>query len=293
VTNPFIRFWILLRSIPSRIAGVFIGIRDYFSEKQVESTFGESLEKAFTSPADLVPHINSLRRHLTRAVLYLAVATGLSFLFFDEIFALLARPLEGGVSALRGIEITEGVGTVMRIALMTGFAVSFPLLVLEIWMFIAEGLSGRERRVGCTAIPAATLLFLGGMAFAYFALLPTAIPFLLNFMGITIEPRPSNYIGFVTSLMFWIGVAVEFPLVIYVLARLNWVQASTLARQWRLAVVVIAIASAFITPTVDPVNMSLVMFPMIILYFFSVALAWFAQRGKQPVKTVPKRKDRR
>jgi sec-independent protein translocase protein TatC len=103
------------------------------------------------------------------------------------------------------------------------------------------------------------------------------LPFLLNFMGITTIPRPSSYISFVTAMMFWLGVAFEFPLVIFLLAKLGLVRASFLAKQWRLAVVIMAIISAAITPTVDPVNMSLVMGPMLLLYFFSVLLAKIAQ----------------
>jgi sec-independent protein translocase protein TatC len=81
--------------------------------------------------------------------------------------------------------------------------------------------------------------------------------------------------------LFWIGVTFEFPLAIYVLASLGLVKAKTLATQWRLAIVVIAVLAAAITPTVDPVNMGLVMAPMVVLYFFSIFLARLAQRGRQ------------
>jgi sec-independent protein translocase protein TatC len=80
--------------------------------------------------------------------------------------------------------------------------------------------------------------------------------------------------------MFWIGVAFEFPLVIFVLAGMGLIKAHSLAQQWRLAVVAVAILAAAITPTVDPVNMGLVMGPMIALYFLSIGLAYLAQRGR-------------
>jgi sec-independent protein translocase protein TatC len=147
-------------------------------------------------------------------------------------------------------------------------------------MFIAPGVSRRSRIFGLFAIPVATFFFLGGMAFAYYVMMPTALPFLINFMGINTDPRPSSYIGFVTGLMFWIGVAFEFPLVIYLLASLGLVKAKLLASQWRVAIVIIAIVAALITPTVDPVNMSLVMGPMIALFFLSIGLAYIAQRGR-------------
>jgi sec-independent protein translocase protein TatC len=100
-------------------------------------------------------------------------------------------------------------------------------------------------------------------------------------MGIPTTPRPLNYIRFVTNLMLWIGVAFEFPLLIYVLAGLGFVQASSLARSWRFAIVGIAVLAAAATPTVDPINMALVMAPMLVLYLVSIVLAAIAQAGRR------------
>jgi sec-independent protein translocase protein TatC len=120
------------------------------------------------------------------------------------------------------------------------------------------------------------------MAFTYYMLLPSALPFLLNFLGIQAQLRPQSYFSFITGLMFWIGVAFEFPLVIYVLTAMGLIHPRFLARQWRIAVVIIAIAAAAITPTVDPVNMGLVMLPMILLYFISIGLSFVAHAGRKP-----------
>jgi sec-independent protein translocase protein TatC len=105
------------------------------------------------------------------------------------------------------------------------------------------------------------------------------VPFLTSFLGITTQVRPNNYFEFVTSLMFWIGVSFEMPLVIMFLAKLKMVKASQLARGWRYAVVAIAIVAAVVTPTVDPVNMSLVMLPLLGLYVISIGLAAIAGRS--------------
>jgi sec-independent protein translocase protein TatC len=83
--------------------------------------------------------------------------------------------------------------------------------------------------------------------------------------------------------MFWIGVSFQFPLIIYVLARVGIIQAKVLTEQWRLAIVIIAVVAAVITPTVDPVSMALVMGPLVALYFLSIGLASFAQRGRPTV----------
>jgi sec-independent protein translocase protein TatC len=168
----------------------------------------------------------------------------------------------------------------MRVSLLTAFAVTLPYLILEIWLFVAPGLSRDSRIFGLYAIPIAVIFFIGGMAFAYFVLLPQAIPFLVNFGGITSQIRPSSYIRFVTSIMFWIGIAFQFPLIIYVLARVGLIRAQVLSSNWRLAVVIIAVLSAMITPTIDPVNMALVMGPMIVLYFFGIMLAKLAERTR-------------
>jgi sec-independent protein translocase protein TatC len=118
---------------------------------------------------------------------------------------------------------------------------------------------------------------LGGMAFAYYLMLPTALPFLLEFLGISTRLRPASYFDFITSLMFWIGVAFEFPLVIFGISAMGFIQPRMLLKQWRLAVVLISILAAVITPTVDPVNMALVMAPMTALYFLSILFSWLAQ----------------
>jgi sec-independent protein translocase protein TatC len=99
-------------------------------------------------------------------------------------------------------------------------------------------------------------------------------------MGFTTQVRPASYIKFVTGIMFWIGVAFEFPLIIYVLARIGLVRGRVLAEQWRLAIVLMAVLAAMITPTVDPISMMLVMGPMIILYFLSIGLALMAERTR-------------
>jgi sec-independent protein translocase protein TatC len=111
-------------------------------------------------------------------------------------------------------------------------------------------------------------------------MLPVALPFLLNFMGITTVPRPANYIRFVTGLLFWIGMSFQFPLIIYAMAAIGMVRARMLLEGWRIAIVIIAVVAAAVTPTVDPVNMGLVMAPMILLYFLSIGLAAFAERTR-------------
>ncbi len=225
-------------------------------------------------------HIEVLRKHLFRSLIVLAVTVAISALFTQRMSEVLARPI-GGLSALKAIEVTESIGVYFRIALTAGVTLALPYLAFEVWLFLAPGLKPRSKKFGLIGIPLATLLFVGGMAFAYFVMLPAALPLLLNFMGIQAELRPHSYFTFVTGLMFWIGVSFEFPLLVYVLTAVGFVGPKMLWEQWRVAIVVIAIIAAAITPTVDPVNMTLVMIPMTLLYFLSIGLSVIAYGGRR------------
>jgi sec-independent protein translocase protein TatC len=197
-----------------------------------------------------------------------------------RILDFLTEPV-GGIQTLRAIEVTESIGAFMRVSLLSGLALAIPYILFEIFLFINPALRSNERKMVIVLLPVGTLLFVGGLAFAYFVMLPAALPFLLNFMGIQAELRPSSYIQFVTSVMFWLGVAFEFPLIIYLLAVVGVVNSRMLWGAWRIAIVAIAVLSAAITPTIDPVNMGLVMAPMTVLYFLSIGLAAIAERGRQ------------
>lgn len=279
--NLFRASWRIITA-PFRWFGrTFDEVRKFLTEEPEDTPIGDSFQKAVENPNEILYHLNDLRKHIFRAVAFLGIATIISFAFTNQIIDFLALPI-GGIGELIAIDPTETLGVFMRVALLCGFAFAFPYIALELWLFAAPGLSPSARKFGLIAIPITTLFFLAGMAFAYFVMLPTALPFLLNFMGIQTVPRPSTYIRFVTGVMFWLGIAFQFPLIIYVLAALGFVNASMLLQQWRIAIVIIAIASAMITPTIDPVNMALVMGPLIVLYFLSILLAGIAERGRRP-----------
>lgn len=274
------RLLIRLLTFPFKwIRIVLKDIREFLTEEPEDAPLVDSLQKAVSNPQSLLIHLDALRKHLIRAIFALILTTALSFAFAARIIDFLAQPV-GGISKLVAIDPTEPLGTFMRVALLSGFVLALPYIVLELWLFIAPGLSRDSRVFGLFAIPIATIFFIGGMVFAFYIMLPTAIPFLLNFGGITSQIRPSSYIRFVTAILFWFGVGFQFPLIIYVLARVGLIRAKTLSSQWRLAVVILAVLAAAITPTVDPISMSLVLGPMIVLYFFSILLASIAEKSR-------------
>jgi sec-independent protein translocase protein TatC len=224
-------------------------------------------------------HVEAFRMHLLRALLALILMVCASFFFTQQIMDFLAQPI-GGLSQLRSIDATESIGVFMKVALFAGIALAIPYIVFELWLFAAPGLRSRERKMGLAGIPLSLIFFISGVAFTFYAMLPAAMPFLINFMGIKTELRPQSYYSLVIGLMFWIGVSFEFPLVIYVLTAIGFVKPKILAEQWRLAIVIIAIVAAVITPTVDPINQGLVMAPMILLYFISIGLSYLAYAGR-------------
>jgi len=240
----------------------------------------DTLATTIQQPSSILEHIEALRKHLLRMALALVAGIAVCAIFTSQFIDLLSTPI-GGIQKLQAIDVTETIGVFMRVALLGGFTLVLPYIAFELWLFVAPGLRPRARRMSLLGIPLTLVFFLGGVAFAYFLLLPTALPFLLNFMGVRTIPRISSYVDFVTGLLFWIGIAFEFPLVIYILTFMGFIKPQGLAKQWRYAIVIIAIVAAAVTPTVDPVNMSLVMGPMVLLYFISIGLSYLAAAGRR------------
>ncbi len=296
--SPIFRFlgW-LLRPVGQKIGHSRIyrfvidfpkAVYHFMTDEVVDRPIADALSDAIDEPDALVEHLKAVRGHVLRSLVAIAITVGFSFLFTEQFVAFLAQPV-GGLQNLQAIEVTESISVFMRVALLSGVAMASPWLAFEVWFFLASGLMPRTRQFGLLAIPLAIIFFVGGMAFAYFAMLPTALPFLLDFLGIAVKLRPDSYFSFVTGIMFWIGVAFEFPLVIFALSAIGLVKPGLLLKYWRIAVIIIAVLSAAITPTVDPVNMALVMGPMVALYFLSILFGWVAQLGreKKPADTQP------
>ncbi len=238
------------------------------------------MKKRGTEPKSLLEHIEELRQRLLRALVALAVGVVISALFTNQLLEWLARPV-GGLEKLEAIEVTENLGVFMQVALLGGVLLAMPVIVYQVWRFVTPGLYPHERRYVYLLAPAATLLFVAGAAFAYFVMLPTAVPALLGFAPIPTRPRPANYISFVTNLMFWVGISFEMPLFIFFLAKVGLVSPRDLLRNWRVAVFLIALLAALVTPTGDPINMGLVMIPLVVLYGLSVFLARVAYRESE------------
>jgi sec-independent protein translocase protein TatC len=244
------------------------------------STGGDDLGPKMT----LMEHLIELRGRMIKMALALVVTTALSFIFADYVIDILTAPL-GGRSVLEAIDVTENIGVFMRVSLVCGVVLAMPVLVYQVLGFIVPGLTRAERRYLWIVVPGASFLFLVGVLFCYFVMLPVAVPFLMSFLNIPTKPRPSTYVGFVTNLMFWIGLAFETPMILYFLSWVGLISPQFLVKQRKYAIVLDAVIAAAITPTTDPINMTLVMAPLVILYEVGVLLSRVAYRQRHKQKT--------
>lgn len=280
LTWPFRMLWKILTWPFRQLGRLYRAVRNFINQEPEDTPIADVFVRTVEQPSVLIDHLEALRGHVLRSVAVLTLTVLASTLFTRQAIEFLARPI-GGIEALQAIEVTESIGAFMRVALLCGVAIAMPYIGIEAFAFINPGLRRRERITILSAIPAATLLFVLGVGFAYYIMLPAALPFLLNFLGISAAIRPANYIRFITGLMFWIGISFQFPLIIYALAAIGVVNAGSLLRGWRFAILGIAILAAAVTPTIDPINMGLVMLPMIVLYFLSIGLARLAGQRRR------------
>lgn len=249
-------------------------LKDFIAEDPEDTPIPDILGK--TSVEGLFEHITALRKHLLRAVIILVIACVIAFIYISYIMDWLAVPI-GGIDKLKAIEVTEPVGVVMRIAFFSGLVAAIPYITFELLWFIAPGISRKARLIGLFGIPFVLLFFAGGIIFTYSFMLEPALGVLTNFMEIQTELTPNSYFKFVSNFLFWMGVAFNFPFFTFILSAMRILSAKTLKDNWRLAFILLAVLAAVITPTVDPLNMGIVLLPLWTLYGLGILMAYIGQ----------------
>jgi sec-independent protein translocase protein TatC len=249
----------------------------------------------------ILGHLNELRIRLTRSVIAIAIATGIAFAFANQIFGLLTykstlvKPAFDFLTTkahlfappninLIYIDITEMVGVYMKVCLISGIILSMPYLLYEAIMFVAPALTKAERRRFIyTGLPFVGGMFLVGVLFAYFVLLPPALRFLTTFGSDIATPqiRIGNYLSIVSRLLLAVGAIFEMPVVISVLSWMGIVSYKWLSGKRKWAAIIAFLVGAIVTPTLDPVNQTLVSLPIILLYELSIWLSWIIGRRKK------------
>jgi sec-independent protein translocase protein TatC len=232
----------------------------------------------------LMEHLQELRVRLMWMLGSMLAGMVIAMAFVTPLISFINMPLAQIGVTPQALGPTDTVGIFFKVSLTAGAAIAMPIIVYQIIAFVSPGLYPHERRALLLILPGVMVLFLLGASFAFYVMVPPAIQFLNNFLASEIRQDWSidRYISFVTRVVFWIGVAFETPLVVAFLARTGILSGPRLLGIWRQAVVVTAILAAAITPTIDPVNMTIVMGPLIVLYFFSVGVAYLLYRPREP-----------
>lgn len=179
---------------------------------------------------------------------------------------------------------TEPFTLYVTVSLYAAIALSIPLILIQVWGFISPALYSHEKAYVTPFVLLSSVSFVGGAAFAYYILFPPAVKYLL-WLGqdFRLLLRASDFFDFIVLIMLAMGIIFQMPAVTYVLARIGIVSAGLLARSWKIAIVVILIVAALVSPTGDIPNMMLFAAPMMILYVFSIVIAWFF--GKKRSRT--------
>ncbi|MDR1191989.1 MAG: twin-arginine translocase subunit TatC [Verrucomicrobiales bacterium] len=236
-------------------------------------------------------HLEDLRKMLFKSIIALVVCMGLCLGFVKYILALLKHPLTVAAAA-KNLPLDEmlvantpmsPLNTIMQTALLGGLLLALPFMLFFVGQFILPALTAREKRLLIPAFSVGAALFLGGVAFCYFLILPQTLTYLMDLGNFT-EQRAlwalDEYLGFIVQLLIAFGVSFELPLVIVILAKLGIISKKFLAKYRRHAFLVIFIFTTCMMPTTDPWSLMAMAGPMYLLYEASIFCVGWIERKR-------------
>jgi sec-independent protein translocase protein TatC len=232
--------------------------------------------------ASLVEHLDELRTRLIISLVALSVGFVVAFAFHKHLIHWLNQPLPADQRKPVTFGVTEPFFTSVKVSLYAGFAIALPVILYQIWSFFAPAIEENSQRVISGFVALASILFAGGLAFAYWVVLPPGIHFLTNYDQnlYTIQVRASYYYSFAALLLVSIALIFELPIFVLALVRLRVITTAMLRRNRRTGYVVMFIV-AVLLPTVDPVSLAFETIPLLILYEGSIWLALFFEKRWQ------------
>ncbi len=234
----------------------------------------------------LIEHLSELRRRIIISLIFLGLASAISFSFVSPLLSFLKAPAAGAIEKLVFFSPQEALMIYMRIAFLSGLVISMPVILYQLWIFVRPATEERLRRHVTYFVFFSSLSFIAGCAFSYFVIIPPALKFLMSFAGEEFIPLISagKYISFVTCLIMGTGIVFQMPVLSFILTKFGVINATFLRKNYRYAIVGIVIAAAIITPTPDAFNMLLLAGPMLFLYELSIWLSYLA-KPKKPILT--------
>jgi len=212
-----------------------------------------------------IGHLEELRKRVIVCLIAVCITFTIAYAFKEKLFQILMKPL-GHEIIFTGL--TEAFFCYLKTAFIAGLLMAVPVIMYELWLFVAPGLYDKEKRLLLPFVLLSSFFFIGGALFGYFVVFPYAFQFLLGFGtdGIKAMPSMREYLSLASMLLFAFGCTFELPLVLTLLAKAHIVTAAFLNRNRKYAILLIFIASAIITPTTDPFNLFLMAVPLCILY---------------------------
>lgn len=233
----------------------------------------------------LTAHLEELRKRLVRSLIAVGVAFVACFFFKEDLFAIVARPLIRVLppgSHLIYTGLPEAFFTYIKVSFYAGLFLASPVVLYQAWKFISPGLYPGERKFVAPFVATSTLLFVAGVCFGYFLVLPPAYGFFLEFSTDFLKPMLSmrEYLTLTLKLLLAFGIIFEIPVFLFFMTKIGLVTPRKLARMRRYAIVVCFIVAAIITPTPDAFTQSMMAIPMIVLYEVGILVSKLAARRK-------------
>ncbi len=238
------------------------------------------------TPTDnFISHLIELRDRLLRIVVGFVVVFVAFFPFANKIYALLAAPLLSKLPAsgqMIATAVTTPFFVPMKVAMMAAFLVSLPHTLYQVWAFVAPGLYAHEKKFMIPIIIASSLLFLTGMAFAYFLVFPIIFGFIVHAapQGVAVMTDIGNYLDFVLTLFFAFGLAFEVPIAVVMAVRFGWVSIKQLNEVRGYVIVGAFIVGAIFTPP-DVISQFMLAMPMWLLYELGILVAKFTKQAPE------------
>jgi sec-independent protein translocase protein TatC len=235
-------------------------------------------------------HLSELRTRIIWSLIPAAVGLGIALYFTDRIMLFLQKPLDKLGSKPVFLSPTEYFWTYMKVAMIAGLFVAMPVVLWNVWAFVAPGLHKHERKYAAPFVLVGSLLFLLGGAFALLVVVPFAIQFLVHF-GVEKGAQPmisiASYMDFIIKFTLAFGIVFELPVVITLLSMLGIVTPQFLSKNRKYAILINFIIAAVLTPTPDVINQSLMAGPLCILYELGIISARiFGKRAGKPAPVV-------